>query len=262
MACTKQTAQGRLVNRPSHLTQARMNSEKDEIPEKVKPTHNTSMKSTQKEPTQKKLRAVPTDVSMKKEKKKKGRDSVSSTVITTLTNTEMMTTTRATPPTTTTQTTVMIELTPNMCIIPPIQPATNTITAVTLQMSLQIQTVMNASQILEKNYIPLTPITDPTVQILSLKTCETETFEVLDINNINIDEDIPEIIRDSSKDISFERDERLIMFSRDKELEKPDENTLTAAQLQVAEQIRQKYGNKRPCPQLPKPVTSTIDHKS
>ena len=60
----------------------------------------------------------------------------------------------------------------------------------------------------------------------------------MDSNNINIDEDTPEINIDASKNISCERNEEPIMFPRDEELEEPDENILTAVQLQVAEQIR------------------------
>lgn len=71
MACTKQTSQGRLVTWDTHLTQAKISSEKPEELEKVKQTHNTSMKRTQKDPTPKKIMTTPTDVSMKKKKRRK-----------------------------------------------------------------------------------------------------------------------------------------------------------------------------------------------
>ena len=48
MARTKQTAQGRSVTGPTHLTQARMNSEKAKRLEKVESIHNTYMKRTSK----------------------------------------------------------------------------------------------------------------------------------------------------------------------------------------------------------------------
>ena len=47
-----------------------------------------------------------------------------------------------------------------------------------------------------------------------------------------------------------------------KNWEKPDENILTAVQLQVAEQIRQQYRNKRPHPQFPKLVATNTDHRT
>ena len=77
-----------------------------------------------------------------------------------------------------------------------------------------------------------------------------------------MDQDISEINLDTLKNISFERSEEPIVFSRDEELEKPDENILTTVQLQVAEQIKQQYGNKRPHPQFSKLVATTTDHKT
>ena len=172
-----------------------------------------------------------------KKTKRKCRNSVSSTETTT-TNTEMMTTARTTPPTTLIQTTSIIEPTPNISITPPIQPTTTTISKITLPTPFSTQTAMESVPILEDSDVLLTHTADPTIQDQSLETCETEIFEGLDITNINVEEDIPEINQDASKTISFERDEEPSIFSRDEELEKPDENTLTTAQLQIAEQIR------------------------
>ena len=89
-------------------------------------------------------------------------------------------------------------------------------------------------------------------KINSSKTCETKILDGLDIANINVEEDIPEINQDTSKTISFERDEETSIFSRDKELEKPDENILTTTQLQMAEQIRDNMEIKDPIFSYPK----------
>ena len=65
------------------------------------------------------------------------------------------------------------------------------------------------------------------------------------------------------KNISFERNKEPIMFPRDEELEKPDANILTAAKLQVTEQIRWLYGNTIPHPkflkELPPLQTTELD---
>ena len=82
---------------------------------------------------------------------------------------------------------------------------------------------MESVSILEDSGVPLTHIANPTIQSQSLKTCETEIFDELDIANINVVEDIPEKTQGASKTISFERDEEPSIFSRDEELENPDE---------------------------------------
>ena len=46
MAHTKQITQGRLITKPTHLTQGKMGGEKPEELEKVEETHNTSLKRT------------------------------------------------------------------------------------------------------------------------------------------------------------------------------------------------------------------------
>ena len=196
MACTKQTARGRSVTGLTGLTQARMNSEKAKRLEEIESIHNTSMKRTQKDPTPKRLKTIPTDVSIKK-KKRKGRNSISSTKTTTSTNTDMMTTGRITPHPTLSNTTAIIEPTPNISTIPPIPPPTTTFSTITLPTSFPLQM---------DNDILSTHMADPTSQHLPLKTNETETLEVLDITNINV-EDRPEMTQDASKDISFEIDE-------------------------------------------------------
>ena len=235
MAHTKQTAQGKLVTGPTCLTQASINSEKAKKLEKAESIHNTSLKRTQKDPTPKKLKMVST-ILMKK--RRKSKNSVSSTETTTTINTEMMTTIKTTPPTTLIQTTTIIKPISNISITPPIQPTNTTVSTITIPITLSTQTAMDSVPPLRDSDVVLTHIANPTIQNQSLKICETEILDGLDIDNINVGEDIPKMNQDPSKTISFERDEETSIFSRDEELEKPDENTLTTTQPQMAEQIR------------------------
>ena len=111
------------------------------------------------------------------------------------------------------------------------QPSSTTVSTITLSTPFSTQTAMESVSILEDSGVPLTHIADPTIRNQSSKTCEIEILDGLDIANINVEEDIPEMTQDASKTISFERDEEPSIFSRDEELEKPDENNLTTAQL-------------------------------
>ena len=199
-----------------------MTSEKPERLEKVKQTHNASLERTQKDPTPKKIVTTPTDDSMKKKKKRKRRDSIPHTVTTTTTHMDMetMVATDTAPPTINLQVPVMIELTPDMSINSSNQPTITTLTTSTLSTNLPLQTVTELSQVVKSNFIPLMPTEYPIVQVLSLNTPNTEILEVLDPNTINMDEDILEINIDTMKNISFERSEEPIVFSRDEELEK------------------------------------------
>ena len=118
-----------------------------------------------------------------------------------------MVATEAAPSTTSIQAPVVMEPTPNMSTTPSSQPTVTAITTAILSTSIPIQAVTELSQVVKSNFIPLTPTEDPIVQILSLNTPNTETLEVFDPNNINMDEDIPEINIDTLKNISFERKE-------------------------------------------------------
>ena len=95
----------------------------------------------------------------------------------------MMTTGKTTVPTTLIQTTAIIEPTPNISIAPPIQPTTTTVLTITLPTPFSTQTTMESVLILEDSGVPLTHIADPTIQSQSLKMCETEILDGLDIAN-------------------------------------------------------------------------------
>ena len=188
------------------------------------------------------------DVTLKKKKEGKQSESMPSIVITTTISTNTTVTAKTVPPTTSFETTAIIELIPDQ-------------NAMALLLSLPVQTT-KPLQTIEDNVVPLSFTRESTVWISSLDIQPIGTPELLSSNNTSSLENIPEIAIDASQNISFERYEEPIIFSRDEELEELNENVLMAKQLQTVEQTRLQYRNSRPQPQFPNLPASTSNWKS